>query len=62
MAEETKSAADAFVDKIAKRIAVGNNGGDWANHYTEDQKVLWRLRAAEIIAEIEWRLKRPKAT
>lgn len=41
-----------LVEHIAKKIALGNNGGDWATHYTEHQKALWRTRAREIIKEV----------
>ena len=38
-----------LIDSVAKKIAVANNGGDWAKHYNEDQKNVWRERAKEII-------------
>ena len=38
-----------LIDSVAKKIAVANNGGDWAKHYNEDQKNVWRKRAKEII-------------
>jgi hypothetical protein len=38
-----------LIEKIAKYIAVANNGGDWATHYTEGQKMVWRERAEEVI-------------
>ena len=38
-----------LIEQVAKRIAVANNGGDWAKHYNEDQKNVWRKRAEEII-------------
>jgi hypothetical protein len=33
---------DEQIDIFARRAAKGNNGGDWAEHYTEDQKEFWR--------------------
>lgn len=30
------------VETFAKRVALGNNGGDWEEHYTPDQKEHWR--------------------
>ena len=30
------------VENFAIRAAKGNNGGDWAKHYTEDHKNYWR--------------------
>lgn len=38
-----------LIDEVAKKIAVANNGGDWAKHYNEDQKNVWRERAKEVI-------------
>ena len=38
-----------LIEQIAKYIAQANNGGDWAKHYNEDQKNVWRERAKEII-------------
>ena len=42
----------ALIERIAIRCAKGNNGGEWATHYTKDQKNVWRKTAAEIIAEV----------
>jgi hypothetical protein len=30
------------IEQLAIRAALGNNGGTWAKHYTEDQKEFWR--------------------
>jgi hypothetical protein len=30
-----------LIEKWAVKMALGNNGGEWATHYTEDQKNLW---------------------
>lgn len=30
------------VEYFAIRAAKGNNGGEWATHYNEDQKNYWR--------------------
>jgi hypothetical protein len=38
-----------LIEQVAKYIAQANNGGDWATHYTEGQKMVWRERAEEII-------------
>lgn len=43
---------DELVERIAKKIAVANNGGDWATHYTDAQKDVWRQRAREVIKEV----------
>ena len=43
---------EGLVEKVAKRIAVANNGGEWSKHYTDHQKAIWRMRAAEILAEV----------
>ena len=42
-----------LVEDIAKKIAVANNGGDWAKHYNEDQKNIWRERAKEIVEMVK---------
>ena len=42
-----------LVEDIAKKIAVANNGGDWAKHYNEDQKNIWRERAKEVIEMVK---------
>ena len=31
-------AMNELIEDVAKKIAVANNGGDWAKHYNEDQK------------------------
>lgn len=41
--------SDNLIETVAKKIAVANNGGDWATHYVEAQKDVWRQRAKEII-------------
>jgi hypothetical protein len=33
---------DEQIEELAIRCAKGNNGGEWATHYTEDQKNFWR--------------------
>lgn len=38
---------DDLVEKWALRMALGNNGGGWATHYTEEQKEHWRTMARE---------------
>lgn len=38
-----------LIEKVAIEMAMGNNGGDWAKHYTEDQKNVWRERAKKVI-------------
>lgn len=41
-----------LVERTAMAMAIGNNGGEWDAHYTEEQKALWRERAARVIEEI----------
>lgn len=41
-----------LVERTAITMAVGNNGGTWATHYTDAQKDLWRSRAREVIAQV----------
>ena len=31
---------DEQIEKFSIRVALGNNGGKWATHYTEDQKTI----------------------
>ena len=42
-----------LIEQVAKKIAVANNGGDWAKHYNEDQKNVWRERAKEVIEMVK---------
>lgn len=30
------------LEELAIRAALGNNGGEWAKHYTPEQKEHWR--------------------
>ena len=42
------------VEALAIRAALGNNGGEWATHYTEEQKEHWRnfvLDLASLVAK-----------
>lgn len=38
------------VEQLAIRCARGNNGGEWATHYTEEQKEFWRAFVVDLIA------------
>jgi hypothetical protein len=40
------------VEAFAIRAALGNNGGEWATHYTEEQKEHWRRFVLDIASEI----------
>ena len=40
-----------LVEKIARKMAVGNNGGTWAQHYADEQKDMWRSLASDVIHE-----------
>lgn len=40
------------VEKMAVRCALGNNGGEWATHYTGDQKEFWRKFVRDLEREI----------
>jgi hypothetical protein len=42
-----------LIEKVAIKMAMGNNGGDWAEHYNEDQKNVWRERAKEVIEMVK---------
>ena len=50
--EHVGKAYAALIEDVAKEIAVANNGGEWATHYTEKQKQVWRIRAAGVIAQV----------
>lgn len=43
---------DNTIEHFAIRAAKGNNGGEWATHYTEDQKELWRTFVRDMAASI----------
>lgn len=43
---------DDLIEKWAIKLALGNNGGEWATHYTEEQKNLWRKRAKELFKDL----------
>ena len=38
------------IEQFAIRAAKGNNGGEWATHYTEEQKEFWRQFVRELFA------------
>ena len=40
------------IEEYAKRIALGNNGGDWAIHYSEKNKEFWRNLVKDLIKDI----------
>lgn len=40
------------IEELAKIMAVGNNGGTWSDHYTDDQKNVWRDRARDVLAKM----------
>lgn len=41
-----------LVEKFAIRTALGNNGGQWATHYTEEQKDHWRQLVLELARDL----------
>lgn len=41
-----------MVERFAQRCAMGNNGGEWAIHYTEEQKNHWRQFVRELAEEV----------
>lgn len=45
--------SDEAIERFAIRCARGNNGGEWATHYTEDQKNFWRTFVRDLVADIE---------
>jgi hypothetical protein len=42
-----------IIEKFAIRVALGNNGGKWSSHYTEEQKEHWRQFIKDLVHEIE---------
>lgn len=44
--------SEELVERFAIRVALGNNGGAWATHYTEDQKEHWRQFIRDLIATV----------
>lgn len=43
----------AIIEQFSIRIALGNNGGTWAEHYTEEQKNHWRKLTADLVKDLE---------
>lgn len=41
------------IEKFAIELALGNNGGQWAVHYTEEHKEYWRNFIKRIEKEIK---------
>lgn len=41
------------IERYAIRCARGNNGGEWATHYTEDQKEFWRTFVRDLVGELK---------
>jgi len=41
------------IESFAIRAALGNNGGAWSDHYTDDQKEHWRRWVLDLVAAIE---------
>jgi hypothetical protein len=48
----TPKLASDRVESFAIRCAKGNNGGEWATHYTEDQKNFWRDFVRDLAADL----------
>jgi hypothetical protein len=42
----------AVIEQVAIAMAIGNNGGEWNINYTEDQRRVWRARAAKIVTYV----------
>jgi len=40
------------LEQFAIRAARGNNGGQWAEHYTEKQKEYWRQFVRDLVEAI----------
>lgn len=48
MTDEKSNLHEIVVEHFAIRAALGNNGGKWDEHYTEDQKNHWRTFVREL--------------
>ncbi len=46
------------IEAFAIRAALGNNGGEWATHYTEEQKEHWRRFVLDLASEIAKKMER----
>jgi hypothetical protein len=44
---------DETIELFAIRAAKGNNGGEWATHYNEDQKDYWRTFVRDMAASLQ---------
>lgn len=40
------------VESFAIKCALGNNGGEWASHYTSNQKMFWRQFIWDLANEV----------
>ncbi len=40
------------IEKYAIRCALGNNGGKWSAHYTEEQREHWRRVVKDLVFDI----------
>ena len=41
-----------LIERYAIRCAKGNSGGEWATHYTADQKEFWRKFVRDLVDEL----------
>jgi hypothetical protein len=46
-----------WLESYAIRCAKGNNGGEWATHYTEEQKNFWRNFVKGLAADLDAEIK-----
>jgi hypothetical protein len=44
---------ESLIKSFAIRAALGNNGGNWADHYTEAQKEYWRRFVRDMVVHIK---------
>jgi hypothetical protein len=44
---------ESIIEHFAIRAALGNNGGNWADHYTEAQKEYWRRFVRDMVVHIK---------
>lgn len=49
---QAKAGSADRLESLAIRAALGNNGGSWAEHYTDDQKNYWRRFVVDLANDL----------
>lgn len=53
MTESQKPFEESQIEQYAIRVALGNNGGEWAKHYQEVHKEHWRQFIRDLVKDIK---------